>query len=87
MNRKGEIMKKARFLALTAILGITAWVSLRPTVEAAPLPLCTSYDGTTCHPLNATVDCWDPYAHASTYCICQYKTPGSPALAWTCYYR
>jgi hypothetical protein len=81
-------MNKTRFLALTVVLGITSWVSLHPTVEAAPPPnVCSYYDGTTCRPQNATVVCWDPYAHADTYCICQPKYLGYPALAWTCYYR
>lgn len=80
-------MKKARFLALAVILGITSWVSLHPAVEAGPPTPCTYYDGTDCRPLNSTVHCWDPYANADTYCICQYKYPGSPTFAWTCYYR
>jgi len=83
-------MKKTslRFILLAAVLGITSWISLHSAVEAGPLPLCTTYDGTSCHSqgLGATVQCRDPYAMANTYCVCQHGYPGEPSLAWHCAY-
>jgi hypothetical protein len=75
-------MKKTlRFAALAAVMALTSWLSMHPTVQAASLPSCTTIAGTSCNPAVNTgrAKCYWYQAAEPGFCTCDSTTS-----TWTC---
>jgi hypothetical protein len=78
-------MKKIRFIALAAVLGITSWIATHPAAEAYPGLLCKNVTGTACSVKGSTGSCWDQACGLWGSCTCSSPPlVGKPDPSWIC---